>query len=728
MIHRDSTLSLGYIADSNLEEDVEDPKEDPTDHHTDGGDNDDNESSDDDNDYDDDDDVDKEEEELLALADPSVSVMIIPWMKLHIHFILCDLLETMKTINQGMSVEEIKRVVAQRVANAIKAIVIYEMKTNMACKSMSQTKQQEDKVADNASNKRKWEGNHIGSSSQQNKGHNVPRAHTTWPVNKKPYARSLPLQCKELSDQGFIRPNSSPWGAPVLFVKKKDGSFQMYIDYHELNKLTVKNRYPLPRIKNLFGQLRGSSVYSKIDMQSDYHQLQVREEDILNMAFRTRYGQYEFQVMPFGLTNALVIFVDLINKALPEGSEDFIIYCDTSIKGLGTMLMQREKVIPNASRQLKIYKKNYMTHDLELGAVVFALKIWRHYLYGTKCTFELLSDYDCEIRYHPRKANVVADALRRKERSKPLRVRALVMTICLDLPKQILIAQTKTQKPENLKKEDRGCMIRKDTPKEKLEPRADGTLCFTGRSWLPCYGNLRTVIMHESHKSKYSIHSGSNKMYQDMKKLYWWLNMKADIATYVSKCLTYVTVKAEHKRPSGLLISLQKALGTGLYMSTAYHPQTNEQSEMTIQTLKDMLRAFGIDFEKGWVIHLPLVEFSYNNSYNASIKAAPSEAVMVESVVYLCVGPKSKKYNSLVLEKVRSIAYKLELPQELSKVQNTFHVSHLKECHVDKPLAIPLDGLHFDDKPHFVEEPVKIMDHEVKWLKPYSDCQGSMEL
>ncbi|GJU08630.1 putative reverse transcriptase domain-containing protein [Tanacetum coccineum] len=270
--------------------------------------------------------------------------------------------------------------------------------------------------------------------------------------------------------------------------------------------------------------------------------------------------------------------------ALPDGSEDFIAYCDASIKGLGAVLMQREKVIAYASRQLKIHEKNYTTHDLELGAVVFALKIWRHYLYGTKCTvftdhkslqhilnqkelnmrqrrwLELLSDYDCDIRYHPGKANVVADALSRKERDQPLRVRALVMTIGLDLPKQILNAQTEARKPKNIKSEDVGGMLienSKDPEKfrtEKLEPRTDGTLCLNGRSRLPCYGDLRTVIMHESHKSKYYIHPGSEKMYQDMKKLYWWPNIKADIATYVSKCLTCAKVKAEHRRPSGLLV------------------------------------------------------------------------------------------------------------------------------------------------------------------------------
>ncbi|GJY08771.1 putative reverse transcriptase domain-containing protein [Tanacetum coccineum] len=194
--------------------------------------------------------------------------------------------------------------------------------------------------------------------------------------------------------------------------------------------------------------------------------------------------------------------------ALPEGSDDFVVYCDASIKGLGAVLMQRMKVIAYASRQLKVHEKNYTTHDLELGAVVFALKIWRHYLYGTKCVvftdhkilqhilnqkelnmrqrrwIELLSDYDCEICYHPGKANVVADALSQKERVKPLRVRALVMTIGLDLPLRILEAQKEAVKIGNIEAEDIGVMLK------KLEARADGTLCLDNRSWLPCYGDL----------------------------------------------------------------------------------------------------------------------------------------------------------------------------------------------------------------------------------------------
>nr|GEU99874.1 putative reverse transcriptase domain-containing protein [Tanacetum cinerariifolium] len=620
-----------------------------------------------------------------------------------------------------------------------------------------------------------------------------------------------------------------PSDAPVAQAPYRLTSSKMKELSDQLKELSdkVKNRYPLPRIDDLFDQLQGSSVYSKINLRSGYHQLRIREEDILNTAFRTRYGHYEFHVMPFGLTNAPTVFMDLMNSvckpyldkfvivfiddiliysknkekheehlklilellkkeklsrfqlikqklrsapilALPEGSKDFVVYCHDSHKGLGDVLMQREKVIAYASRQLKIHEKNHMTHVLELGSVVFA-----DYLYETKCTvftdhkslqhileqkelnmrqrrwLVLLSNYDCEIRYHPGKANVLADTLS---------------------------SQIEAQKPENIKKEDVGGMIRKDIPKEKLEPRADGTLCLNGKSWLSCYGDLRTVIMHESHKSKYSIHSGSDKMYQDMKKLYWWLNMKADIATYVSKCLTCAKVKAEHQRPLGLLVQpeISQWKWDNITMDFITKLSKSSQEKLAIMYLKEVGTRHGIpvlsicDRDPRVGLTICLVEFSNNNSYHASIKAAPFESLYgrkcrspicwAEVGEVQLLGPelvqettekiiqikqriqvardrqksyadsklhfgKRVKLNHIyvrpfkVLEKVGSIAYKLKLPHELSRVHNTFHVSNLKKCYADEPLAVPLDGLHFDDKLHFVEEPVEIMDREVKRLK-----------
>ncbi|GJS59121.1 putative reverse transcriptase domain-containing protein [Tanacetum coccineum] len=419
----------------------------------------------------------------------------------------------------------------------------------------------------------------------------------------------------------------------------------------------------------------------------------------------------------------------------------------------------------------------YTTHDLELGVVVFALKIWRHYMYGTKCTvftdhkslqhildqkelnmrqrhwLELLSDYDCEIRYHPGKANVVAEALSRKEQNKPLRNEDVG---------GMLIENSKD--PEKLRT-------------EKLEPRTDRTLCLKGRSWLPCYGDLRTVIIHDSHKSKYSIHPGSDKMYQDMKKLYWWPNMKADIDIYVSKCLIcaklpkssqgYDTIwvivdrltkfaifvpmrEIDPKEKLARMYLKEKALGMNLDMSTAYHPQTDEQSERTIQTLKDMLRACVIDFGKGWVNHFPLVEFSYNNSYHASIKAAPFEALYGQKcrspVCWAEVGEVQLTGPEIVQETTKKIIQIMQRIQaardrqksyaDLKRKPMEFQVGDRvmfkvspwkgvvgfskrgklnpgyvgpfkvleKKCYADKPLAVPLDGLHIDDKLHFVKE------------------------
>ena len=728
----------------------------------------------------------------------------------------------------------------------------------------------------------------------------------TAPVSKAPYRlapvemKELATQLQELLDKGMIRPSVSPWGAPVLFVKKKDGSMRLCIDYRELNKLTIKNRYPLPRIDDLFDQLKDAVHFSKIDLRTGYHQLKIKAEDIPKTAFRTRYGHYEFLVMSFGLTNAPAAFMDLMNRvfkqyldvcvivfiddiliysrteeehtnhlrvvleilrkekmyakfskcefwleevqflghvinkegilvdpakieavsnwerpttptevrsfiglagyyrrfvkdfakiagpltrltrktekfvwtdkceesfqklkerlvtapvlALPDEKGDFVIYSDASHKGLGCVLMQHGKVIAYASRQLKEYEIRYPTHDLELAAVVFALKMWRHYLYGEKCEIytdhkslkyiftqkelnmrqrrwlELIKDYDCEILYHPGKANVVADALSRKERLKMVTTSEELVREFEKLEIDVKMSGKSTEglyeivlQPELLEKvklcqerirsEGRAFMTGEEAACEKDK---DGIVRYTYRIWVPNVQELKDEILHEGHNSRYTVHPGSTKMYRDLKEYYWWPNMKKDVAEWVSKCLTCQRVKAEHQRPSGLIQpleipewkwehiamdfvvglpmtktnhdaiwviidrltksahflpiketytvdrlvdiylkeivvrhgvpvaivsdrdprfnsrfwrSFQTCVGTKLNMSTAYHPQTDGQSERTIQTLEDMLRVCVIDFKGSWDEHLPLIEFAYNNSYHASIGMPPYEAL-----------------------------------------------------------------------------------------------------
>nr|GEX04036.1 hypothetical protein [Tanacetum cinerariifolium] len=422
-----------------------------------------------------------------------------------------------------------------------------------------------------------------------------------------------------------------------------------------------------------------------------------------------------FRILKEKLCNAPVL-------ALPDGPNDFVVYCDASNQGFGCVLMQRGNVIAYASRQLKIHEKNYTTHDLELGAVVFALKTWRYYLYGTKSVIytyhkslkylfdqkelnmhqrrwiELLSDYECEIKYHSGKANI------------------------------------------------------------------------------PSVGGVRKLIMDEAHTSRYSVHPGADKMYYDLRDLYWWPSMKRDIAEYVSKCLTCSKIKVEHQKPSGLLqqpkipewkwenitmdlvIRLPRSSSgydaiwviverltksahfLPIYMSTAYHPQTDGQSEHTIQTLEDRLRACVMNFGGSWDTHLPLVEFSYNNSYHKSIKCAPFEAPYghkcISPVKWAEVGESQLIWPGIVQETTEKIIQIKEMLKTARSHQKNYADKRRKPLEFkvgdrvvlkvspwkgvvrfDSDLQVPLEEIKVDDKLYFVEEPVEIVDRQVKKLE-----------
>ncbi|GKA18258.1 putative reverse transcriptase domain-containing protein, partial [Tanacetum coccineum] len=591
-----------------------------------------------------------------------------------------------------------------------------------------------------------------------------------------------------------------------------------------------------------------------------YHQLRIKEEDIPVTAFRTRYGHFEFQVMPFGLTNALAVFMDLMNRVCKPYLDKFVIvFIDEilvyskddeehrkhlkiilellkkesgvhvdpakieAIKSWAAPKMPTEKnkkyewgyekeeafqtlkqklcsapilALPEgteayASRQLKVHEENYTTYDLELGAI-------KELNLRQQRWIELLSDYDCEIRYHPGKENVVADALSRKERDKPLHVRALMMTVHNDLPKQIHEAQEEVIKGKNVRVENLGRLI-----KHIFEFYPDGTRCFGSRVWLLRYGGLRDLV-----KAKHQKPSGL--LQQPEIPVWKWERITMDfvsglprtssgydpiwvIVGRLTKSAHFLPMKktdsmekltrlylkeivCRHGVPILIILdrdshfmsnfwrSLQKALGTNLDMSTAYRPQTDGQSESTIQTLEDMLHACVIDFGSSWDPHFPLVEFSYNNSYHASIKAAPYEALYgrkcrspiknhlltacsrqksytdkrlkplefeVGGMVLLKVSPwkgvvrfgKRRKLSPRyigpfkILARVGHVAYTLELPEELKGVHSTFHVLNFKKCLAEGDIVVPMEEIQLDDKLHMIEELMEIVDREVKRLK-----------
>nr|GEU63022.1 hypothetical protein [Tanacetum cinerariifolium] len=441
--------------------------------------------------------------------------------------------------------------------------------------------------------------------------------------------------------------NVMPFGltnAPAVFMDLMNRVYKPYLD-----------KFVIVFIDDIL-------IYSKNKKEHEEH-LKAILELLKKEELYAKFSKCEFWI-PKKLCSAPIL-------ALPEGSEDFVVYCDASHKGLGVVLKQREKVVAYTSRQLKIHEKNYTTQDLKLRSMVFALKIWRHYLYGTKCTvftdhkslqhildqkelnirqrcwLELLSDYDYKIRYHLGKANVVANALSLKERIKPIRVRALVMTIGLELPKQILNAQTEAQKPENIKNEDVGGML-------------------------------------------------------------------ADIATYVSKCLTCARVKAEHQRPSGLLVQpkILEWKWDNITMDFVMKLPNSSQGYETIWVIVGQLTKSAIFVPMRGTDPMEKLARMYLKEIKQRMQAARDRQ---KSYADFKRKPMEFQIGDRVMLKVSPWKGVLRFGKR-GKL-NPRYVGPFKKCHADEPLVLLLDGLHFDDKLHFMEEPIEIVDREVKRLK-----------
>nr|GEW12380.1 putative reverse transcriptase domain-containing protein [Tanacetum cinerariifolium] len=414
---------------------------------------------------------------------------------------------------------------------------------------------------------------------------------------------------------------------------------------------------------------RLSPVYSKIDLRSGYHQLRVRKQDVPKTAFKTRYGHYEFQVMPFGLTNAPTVFIDLINRVCKPYLDKFVIVFIDDIL---------------------IYLKDEKELKEHLKAIL-----------------ELLNKEELYAKFSKSKIESIKDWASPKTPTEIRQFLGLAGYYRRFIARFSKIAKTMTKLTQKGVKFDWG--EKQEAAFQLLKQK----LCGAPILALPEGSEDFLVYFDASHKGLGATEAQKPK------------NIKnEDVGGML------VENSKDPKKLRTEKLEPRKALGTSLDMSTSYHPETDGQSERTIQTLEDMLRAYAIDFGKGWFNHLSLVEFSYNNSYHASIKATPFEALYGRKVM-LKISPwkgvlrfgKRGKLNPRyvgpfkVLDEVRTVAYKLELPQELSRVHHTFHVSNSKKCHADEPLAIPLDGLHVDDKLPFVEKPVEIMDREVKRLK-----------
>ncbi|GJV95709.1 putative reverse transcriptase domain-containing protein [Tanacetum coccineum] len=530
---------------------------------------------------------------------------------------------------------------------------------------------------------------------------------------------------KRLEDVPVIRdfPSVMPFGltnAPAVFMDLMNRVCKLYLDKFVIvfiddiliySKNKEEHGKHLKTILNLLWSEKLYAKFSKCDFWLDFVQflghvidsngvhVDPAKIEAIKKLGCTDYTNGSATIFRFGSAPIL---------SLPEGSEDFVVFCDASLKGFGAVLMQREKVIAYASRQLRKNEENYTTHDLELGAVVFALRLWRHYLYGTKCTvytnhkslqyildqkelnmrqrrwIELLSDYDCVFRYHlgkKKRGEFVADALTVKHKdpnsSSSCSSDEAVRDYFINL--------------------------------EILFGNGENNMDFiTKLPRTPSGYDSIWVIVDRLTKSAHFIPMNEKYKMEKLTRLY--------LKEIVCRHGVPVSIISDRdpRFASRFWRSLQKSLGTNLDMSTAYHPETDGQSERTIQTLEDMLRACVIDFGSGWDKHLPLAEFSYNNSYHASIKAAPFEALY---------GRKCRSPNQLLAARSRQKSYAdvRHKPLEFEVGDKVMlKVSPWKGVvrfgkHED--LIIPLDEVRIDEKLHFIEEPIEILEKEVKQLK-----------
>ncbi|GJW95613.1 retrotransposon protein, putative, ty3-gypsy subclass [Tanacetum coccineum] len=501
------------------------------------------------------------------------------------------------------------------------------------------------------------------------------------------FANLLPLKMSDFDIilSNWLTEHRATIDSPFLIVKKKDGSMRLCIDYRELNGITVRNRYPLPRMNDLSDQLQGAKFFSKINLRSGYHQLRIKEQDISKTAFRTRYGHYEFLVMLFGFTNASDVFMDLMNPIFHEYLDRFFIVfiddillyskmreehedhlrivleiLDASKKGLGCVLIQHGKVIAYASRKLKPYELNMRQ---------------RRWL-------EIIKDYDANIQYHPGKANVVADALSRMNSG---------IMACLKIQPEFI---------KDLELIEVELAVLQDLKEGKqVEFRVDdhGVLWYGNRLCVPDDSSLQEAVLTEAHSSPFSIHPSSTKMYKDLKQNFWWNGMKHGVAIFVAKCFTCQQVKIEHQRASGLLQPLDILTWKWDQISMDFVtglPHTFKNNDaiwvlfdrltksahflpiqigLTVKTnysdLGGHVKILRLGVDGNWDEYLCLVEFAYNNRWHESIKEASFEIYMIESVerLFLC-NIKGPELVEVTNEKVAIAKEKLKEARSRQKI------------------------------------------------------------